>query len=583
LKNNLDFEKQSRFEKELKSLGEEGLKIIKESGLQVTNFSNGKNGGMMILSKLSNENFEYPKARFFELLNGGSWYAKTTAPEVRDAIDSVKNVLTNILQNVEKIFSPENYGAYRLRSLILGNIYMAGIGNIYMAGLLNVLNGLSKQLKIENNTLLISDFHLLLNEVVRDSPAPFIYERIGNRYKHILIDEFQDTSALQWANAVPLIQNSLSENNKSLLVGDAKQSIYRWRGGRAEQFVDLPKINIRSDYTEDYSFFESHFEEQILEYNYRSAKSIVEFNNQFYDLLSTSLGNKSNVYSRQAQLHVREKIGLVQINQVESPSYEERWLKSSELILSYIKQSIDEGHRPCDIAILTRRGNKDGGPIATLLSENGYEVVTQESFLLNNSSQVRAVMAYLNYLSDPQKQFAAVDCVHSLNQLNKSLPIDDFIQSYIPKKGKQHSIGLDDFLNLYFIKKQREDSSVYRTVINLMERFNLQMDIYLECLLEHIKELTILRNLPLAALVDWWSVAKMKTYVSSPQNENAIRIMTIHKSKGLQFPVVIYPRFASKDLTGDIWIQTDEQEFGLPTALVKYKSRLSQIQVLYKK
>lgn len=556
------FEKQKAVESQLKSLGEKGIEIMTQHGLQPLDFSYGKTGGMMVFAKLSNENFEYPSNRFFDLLGSAAWYSKTAKPEIKSAIDSLHDDLHKVMQHVSDAFSPEAYGVYRLRDLILKNIYVIG--------LLNELNELAKGLKEENNMLLISDFHQLVNEVVRESPAPFIYERIGNRYKHILIDEFQDTSALQWANAVPLIQNTLGENNMSLLVGDAKQSIYRWRGGRVEQFVNLPKVDVKTSFANSHSFFASHFAEEILENNFRSARSIIDFNNRFYNVLAPALGNKSTVYDKQAQQVVKTLEGYVQIDSVEGKNAEERWEQTSSHILSYIEQCITDGYRPCDIAILTRKGNSEGAVIANFLAENGFEVVTQGSFSLNNSAQVRTVMAYLNYLADPQKHFAAVEFVQSLQEIHSTISMEEFVQGYINSSYRKVEINLDGFIDKHFPKTETNPSSIYSIAIDTIQRFQLKIDVYIESLLDHIRDRTIARNMSLPALLEWWNTQKEKIFIASTAGENAIRIMTIHKSKGLQFPVVIYPRFVSKAKVNQIWIETDEEETGLPTALVNH-------------
>ena len=129
--------------------------------------------------------------------------------------------------------------------------------------------------------MLISEFNSIISNEIKNQPTPFIYERIGEKFKHYFIDEFQDTSLLQWENLIPLINNSLStENGSAMLVGDAKQARYRWRGGKAEQFIDL---------FNDVNPF--HIDKKIknLPTNYRSFKEIVSFNNDFFIKISFKL------------------------------------------------------------------------------------------------------------------------------------------------------------------------------------------------------------------------------------------------------------------------------------------------------
>jgi ATP-dependent exoDNAse (exonuclease V) beta subunit len=547
------------YESSLKQLAEQAIALFRNNGLQPWDLAYGKSGGMMQLVKLTNDIYDQPLKRFVEMASGGAWYSKSARPELKAAIDAVRPEVEPLLHEILEKFGAEEYGAYQLQQLVLSNIYVIG--------LLNRLNELSKQIKEENNLLLISDFHLLVNEVVRESPAPFIYERIGNRYKHILIDEFQDTSTLQWSNAVPLIQNALGEDNMSLLVGDAKQSIYRWRGGRVEQFVDLPSVNIKTAFRSDNSLFTHHFKEEILEKNFRSARTIIEFNNRFYDALAPALGDKQKVYLRQAQQSVKPHIGYVRIDKVEGKSVKERWPITAELILQHVKECMADGYKPSDIAILTRRGESEGGKIAQLLSENGLEVVTQGSFLLQNSPAVRVVMSYLNYYSDPQKQFAAIDLIQSLSIIQPHINVEQFVQEYMPKE-KKAKLDLFGYLNLHFPSTSDKPASTYALAKHVIDRFGLTLDNYLECLLDHIRERTLGHGKSLPTFLEWWNTKRDSIYVASSAGDNAIRIMTVHKSKGLQFPVVIYPRFNAKEQSKHLWIETDETEIGLPTALV---------------
>lgn len=547
------------YENDLKQLAEKALSKLHGNGIDPLDLAYGYKGGMMQLVKLANENLEPPKERFIEMASGGSWYAKKARPELKAAVDAVRPEVEPILQEILARLGAEEYGAYLLHGLLLRNIYLIGI--------LNSLNELSKKIKEENNLLLISDFHLLVNEVVRESPAPFIYERIGNRYKHILIDEFQDTSALQWSNAVPLIQNALGENNMSLLVGDAKQSIYRWRGGRVEQFVDLPTVRVKTAFNNNTSFFEQHFTEQVLDKNFRSARTIIEFNNRFYDALSPALGDKQKVYHRQAQQSVKPRTGYVRIDTVKGKNIKERWPLTAENILRYVNECLNDGYKPSDIAILTRKGDKESGKIAQLLAENGMEVVTQGSFLLQNSPAVRAVMGYLNYYVDPQKHFAAIDLIQSLSSIDPHIQVEQFVQDYM-SQGKTTQLDLYGYLNKHFPAPPYKPTSTYALAKHIIDRFGLPMDNYLECLLDHIRERTLGRGKSLPNFLEWWNKERDNIYVSGTASDNAIRIMTIHKSKGLQFPVVIYPRFNSKEQPSSLWIEIDEAEFGLPTALV---------------
>ena len=136
--------------------------------------------------------------------------------------------------------------------------------------------------KSAQNSILISDFNDLVSDIIKNEPAGFIFEKIGSKYKYILIDEFQDTSTLQWNNLIPLVHESLSVGGQNLVVGDAKQAIYRWRNGNVGQFINLPKIHDTSLKNNYESLFNNSFIEKELDNNWRSSVNIVEFNNWFF-------------------------------------------------------------------------------------------------------------------------------------------------------------------------------------------------------------------------------------------------------------------------------------------------------------
>ncbi len=553
------------FEQVLKALGEQGMELMRKHALVPEDFFHGKTGGMVGIRKLANEIYEYPSARFFGLLEG-AWYSKTADQSVVERIERLRPEMEPVLTRIVESYQSHDYQQYMLTRMILPNLR-------WMA-LLNYLNEKAEAIKQDQNILLISDFHRLVNEVVRESPAPYIYERVGTRYKHILIDEFQDTSTLQWANAIPLIQNTLGENQLNLLVGDAKQSIYRWRGGRVEQFVNLPEVTDNSQFIATTTFFKSHFQLEVLDKNYRSSRSVIDFNNKLYRALVTGKPDLERVYDRLEQLPVKEKEGFVCVDVVDAENKEEAWSVVLSQIETYVHGCIADGYLPSDIAILTRKGNSEGGVIAEYLKDKGFEVQTQGSFLLINSAAVRAIMAFLEFYDDRQKHFAAIDCVHALSFLNPKLSVEHFAENYIIKAGKNRQIKLMEYLTSFYpqLAAPRQQTSVYRMVVNTIKLLNLPLDKYMECLLDHVQDKIHGRGMSLSQLMEWWRSEREKLYIETVNNDNAIRIMTIHKSKGLQFPVVIYPRLGNDNNQQNLWINVDEEIYGLSTALVQATS-----------
>ncbi len=564
------FQKNIDYEKSVAHIADEGIEIFNDASIALSDFYYGGSGTISYLNKISNGTIALPGTRVHNLFETENWASKKADNNAIQNIEAIRESLLAVFQKLIDLINSKTLGEYLLRSLIRKNIDSLG--------LLHRLEEFSRNIKEENNILLISDFHQLVNAIVRENEAPFIYERIGTRYKHILFDEFQDTSQLQWTNALPLIQNSLAENNFNLLVGDAKQAIYRWRGGDVSQFVDLPEISASANPHKSPPFLNHHFKKEILTENYRSAQEIVSFNNSLYEWLSPQLNNLENVFDEHKQNAVRKNAGFVKVETVEGKRSDERWIATSELILTHIKECLADGYKPGDIAILTHKGAKEGGRIAALLMEKGIQVVTKESLLLEHSPVVRTLIAYLEMITAPEKKIAPVALVQALSELYQNISFESFIEENIQRNGKEIEIDINTFLENQFGKKDFsfESDAVFSTCISLLRYFKTEPDTSAEFLLEKIKQLCIGRNFSLASFIEWWNDNKSKLYTSSVATSESIQIMTIHKSKGLQFPVVIYPRMSSQDMQPDIWITPTKEICELPSALVQSRNTSSE-------
>ena len=564
------YKSNQEFENSIAQIANEGLAIFNSASISTSDFVYGGSGTISYLNKISGGTLEMPGTRISTLLGSTNWASKKADPTAMASIHGIKDDLTTVFQKLIASITPETLGAYYIRELIRKNTDSLGM--------LHRLEEFSRSIKEENNILLISDFHHLVNAIVRENEAPFIYERIGTRYKHILFDEFQDTSQLQWTNALPLIQNSLAENNFNLLVGDAKQAIYRWRGGDVSQFVELPVIAPEANPHRSPAFLDHHFTKEILSENYRSAQEVIAFNNRLYELLAPELTQLKSAYDAHQQNPVRMNIGLVKVETVEEVDKMERWESTAKLIRTYIEECLADGYKPGDIAILTHKGTKEGGKIASMLMEHNYQVVTKDSLLLEHSPVVRTLIAYLEMVSDPDKKFAPIALVQALAELHSQISLDTFIEKNIKRNGKEIEIHTVAYLEEHFGKQEFpfESDAIFSLCITLLRYFNIEPDTCAEFLLEKIKQLCIGRNYTLVAFLQWWQENKIKLYTSSVATSEAIQVMTIHKSKGLQFPVVIYPRLSTQDVLSEIWITPEKEICDLPSALVKLRSLSSK-------
>ncbi|HRN43139.1 MAG TPA: UvrD-helicase domain-containing protein, partial [Vicingus sp.] len=161
------------------------------------------------------------------------WYSKATPTSQKDLIDANKAEI-NTFYNEVKTLLETSFSDFILKKLLLKTIYQTAV--------INEIEKTIVEFKADNNILNLSDFNKQIAKIILTESIPFIYERLGERYKHYLIDEFQDTSIIQWQNLIPLLDNALANGNYNMLVGDAKQAIYRFRGGEVEQIINLPKI-----------------------------------------------------------------------------------------------------------------------------------------------------------------------------------------------------------------------------------------------------------------------------------------------------------------------------------------------------
>ena len=322
----------------------------------------------LYFSKLAKEDFstKYGLVWQTKLLNGGTIYPKRVTGVVASLIDEMQSRIASDFEKTKELFSEISFLRNFQKSIVPLSV-------------LNVVNKELQRIKEEQNILLISEFNQLISNEIKGQPAPFIYERIGERYQNYFIDEFQDTSEMQWQNLIPLTENALvtepkpNEQHSLLIVGDAKQAIYRWRGGKPEQFIDL--------YEEENPFYiEKNIEN--LDTNYRSYSEVVDFNNDFFSFLSHKFQNETHqeLYKiGNNQKQNAKKGGFVKVSFVENVIEEEATVLYQEKVLETIESVLAQGFVKADICIVTRK-KKDGIAIADFLVEKGISIISSETF-----------------------------------------------------------------------------------------------------------------------------------------------------------------------------------------------------------
>ncbi len=312
------------------------------------------------------------------------------------------------------LFALNDFWEEQLQEYVATHLFLKNFFNMallqYMARALN-------DSRNDAQLIRISEFNTLISDLIQNENAPFIYERLGTRYHHFLLDEFQDTSHLQWLNLVPLIHESISQNHSNLIVGDPKQSIYRFKNGIAEQFVELPAIyNPSGDQkiAATSSYFQQQGSIEHLENNWRSSPTIVDFNNAFFEQFRSAMPKDTSVFYNAVSQHaMSKKNGLVSI---ESRQEEDSVPAIVNQLTEWIEACLGDGFAPSDLCILGRR-NRDCNEWAVALDQAGYKVVSSDSLLIDSSAEVRLTIAFMKWRLKPsgkneKKQFSEMFLNH---------------------------------------------------------------------------------------------------------------------------------------------------------------------------
>lgn len=447
---------------------------------------------------------------------------------------------------------------------------------------LSVLNAIYNELELikeDQNVLLISEFNQIIADEIKDQPAPFIYERLGERYQNYFIDEFQDTSVMQWQNLIPLTENALVSEAKEgdqhslMLVGDAKQAIYRWRGGKPEQFVEL--------YEEGNPFYIDK-EVANLETNYRSYDEIITFNNSFFTFLAESFTEDSHkeLYKLGNTQKVNDKKGgYVKLSFIEDlkNKEEEDELYVSE-VFDTIQQVLANGYKKSEICIITRR-KKDGVAVADHLISKGVAIISSETLLLSKSPEVKFIINFLYYLLDTENKNYKIAILYFLFE---KLPVQeeehDFYSHFLQLDAVTLFKELSLKYQIHFDYLLMHTLPFYELVEQIIRSFSLVQDsnAYVQYFLDEVLSFSQKELTGIQGFLEYWETKKEKLSIVAPEGLDAVSIMTIHKSKGLEFPVVIFP-FADLNVYNEI-----EPKAWYPVATEKYEG-FSETYIDFKK
>lgn len=509
------------------------LKLIDENGIELNDFSRGyipKHFTNLSKGKFD-INFE---AKWQLVIEDKPLYPSRVSGSVALTIDKIQPEIVESYHETKKWVYQYNF-------------YQAILKNINPLSLLNLINRELKKIKDEENKVLISEFNSIISKEIKNQPTPFIYERLGEKFKHYFIDEFQDTSIAQWENLKPLISNSIEqEQNENrgglMLVGDAKQAIYRWRGGKAEQFIEL--------YNKKMKPFQVDQEIKNLNYNYRSHQEIVNFNNGLFSFLASEAFSNpeyQDLYERAKQNPVKNDKGYVSLQFLDLENEEDSTLAYCEETIKTIKECLSKGFSLEDICVLVRK-NEQAIAVANHLTENNIPIISSETLLLKSSETILFLNAVLTLLIQPKNEEAKATFLYYLAKKYCDFSTHDFLYKHFLLDTQKLFKELEN-IAIYLPVNALLNLPLYECVEALVRIFDLNKtaDAYLQFYLDIVLEYSHKQVSDIKSFLEYFENKKDSLSVVSTENQDAVKIMTIHKSKGLEFPVVVFP-FAALDI-----------------------------------
>ncbi|MBJ6367365.1 UvrD-helicase domain-containing protein [Snuella sedimenti] len=535
------------------------LNTIENAGLDFNDFTRGTLPNHFKKASELNINGLYSNNLETNITEGKGIYNKSLSPDKATTID-------HLLPDIALSFRDIKSQVYYLK--FLSSFYK----NITPLSVLNAINKELAALKKDQNKILISEFNAIISKEIKNQPTPFIYERLGEKFNNYFIDEFQDTSVTQWENLIPLIDNSLSSGTgNTMLVGDAKQSIYRWRGGKAEQFIDL--------FNKKAIPFQVEQTIQDLKTNYRSSKEIIRFNNGFFKYLAHTVFQEKtyeDLYEKAFQNTHIENEGYVNINFLDFDKNEDKNVLYPEAVLKTIHACLNQGYRLADLCVLVRK-KTEGVAIANHLSQNTIPILSSETLLLNNAPEVNFVNNMLTLLIQPKNKEVKIAVLNFLTDLLKTKNKHDFFSQHINLPLSELFKSFESF-QVYIDPDDLLAQPLLDMAETIVREFKLikTSNAYLQFYLDVVLEFSQKKGTNVSDFLNYFDKKKEQLTIISPEGQNAVQIMTIHKSKGLEFPVVIFP-YADLDIYKEQdpmeWVSLDKEQYlGFSHTLLNFNS-----------
>lgn len=543
----------------------EALATMQQAGWQPSDISYGKNSGLftffdMFATGKNLKEYKVPGERMrHHFTHAKNWPGKTTrrAAEIMSVAEQkLIPILRGLLQTYDEQYTRALSAEVVLR-------------NLHVFGLIADISRKLKEYKDQNNLMLLADAPKFLNGVIQESDTPFIYEKVGSFYRNFLIDEFQDTSGYQWKNFLPLLTNSLDQGYKSFVVGDVKQAIYRWRGGDLtllQQIIERQVGQERVDVKE-------------LATNFRSAGVIVDFNNALFTAAAAVVATRAeHTLPAEAfadvsqQIFRKEETGWVEVDFLDDDNWQQAALTRMTEQLERLQES---GIALKDIAILVRR-NAEGQRIAAHLLQYKntpeakphcrYDVISNESLRVDGAASVNLLLGAMRYLLNPDDAIARAQLGYEYARLKEpARPLTEvftvtnqvFFENNLPDAFAREKLALKK-LPLYELTE---------TLIEIFSLGDVPGELpYLQAFQDIVLDFYTRERNDLGAFLDWWEENKHKKSIQVSGDIDAAQIVSIHKSKGLQFPYVLIP-FCSWNMDHEgrnaplLWVHSEEQPY----------------------
>lgn len=563
-------EKEKAFEDEIKAYVDGFRAVEQRYDLHTEDYWQKAKGVASFINKLAEGKYDMPNSYFDQAIDGNKCLGDPSRQDVNEA-------LVGVLKPLRAYFR-KNVGAYIFHKTQRKLLYLYALRYFVKKAF--------EQVAADDEMVHISEFNKRLNEVMGDFSVPFVYERLGEHFQHVFVDEFQDTSILQWQNLLPLIDNGLGSGQMSMVVGDGKQSIYRFRSGEVGQIVNLPDIyampqDERKAAFEQYqNALRRNYGFTNLDTNFRSFANVVNFNNAFFEFAYRYLKPESQkVYVDERpdskdgvkieQIAHKKEQGLVQVELFDSEKDKDYYFPRIEAIVRDLTERW--GYSFGDIAVLTR--SKDfGGQVANHLNDVGVPVVSQESILLKSSDKVQLLVSTLRYLIHDDDMVNAANLLYYWKLCQNpdftgdvSHWFDDLKPVMRGESTMETVMGLKaDTLKGALSKA----TCLYDFCASLLRVYGIDSlrDAFLNYFMEEVFKWQSSTMQGIEEFLAYWDKKKDRSLSVKSVEKNAVQIMTIHKSKGLEYPVVIYPK-AITDLNEKLNNRDPEEEWLRPDEL----------------